>query len=286
MDEHQGQIKPARRSGVGCGLLIGIFLSVVIMGVALILVESAIDNEHLPFAAGMMIFYLVLGAAAFAVMKHFKISVRSITGSIGCFKENLRLSGWVIPLIVISTCTAFIILAIFAAINENLYKSYLELGDRLSWPAESPAIVHIMMVTSAVILAPVIEEYIFRGILLSSWTVKWGATRAIIISSFIFAIFHIDPAGAFIAGVALCLIYFYSGSLLLVILIHMINNGLAVLAMFLLPDMFAMEAPGDAIRQLWYVIPVFVLSLLIIWQMIRKYWPAKDALPPDLRGAE
>ncbi len=256
------------------------------MGVALILFESAMDNEYLPFAVGMLIFYLVLGVTALAVMKNFKISVRSITGSYGRFKENIRLSGWVIPLMVISTCTAFIILALFAVINENLYHSYLELGDRLSWPAESPAIVHLLMVISAVILAPVVEEYIFRGILLSSWTIKWGATRAVIISSFIFAIFHIDPVGAFVAGVALCLIYFHTGSLLLVIFIHMINNGLAVVAMFLLPDMFATETPGNAVRQLWYVIPVLVLSLLIIWPMIRKYWPEKNALPPDIRSTE
>ena len=256
------------------------------MGISFIIFESAIDNEHFSFAVGMLIFNLVLGGAAFAVMKYFKISVRSLTGSIGRFKENLRLSGWVLPLIVISICTAFIILATFAAINEDLYYSYLELGERLSWPAESPAIVHILMVISAVVLAPVVEEYIFRGILLSSWTVKWGATRAIIISSFIFAIFHIDPVGAFVAGVALCLIYFHTGSLLLVIFIHMINNGLAVIFMFMLPDMFLMDTPGDAVRHLLYVIPVFVLSLLIIWPMIRKYWPAKDALPPDIRISE
>ncbi len=286
MDNHQDQIKPAHRSGVGCGLLIGIFLSAVVMGISFIIFESAIDNEHFSFAVGMLIFNLVLGGAAFAVMKYFKISVRSLTGSIGRFKENLRLSGWVLPLIVISICTAFIILATFAAINEDLYYSYLELGERLSWPAESPAIVHILMVISAVVLAPVVEEYIFRGILLSSWTVKWGATRAIIISSFIFAIFHIDPVGAFVAGVALCLIYFHTGSLLLVIFIHMINNGLAVIFMFILPDLFLMDTPGDAVRFLWYVIPVFVLSLLIIWPMIRKYWPEKNALPPDIRISE
>ncbi len=286
MDENQDQIEPAPRSGVGCGLLIGILVSVVIMGVAIILFEPAIADEHFSLAAGMLIFYLALGGVAFAVMKYFNISMKALTGSIGRFKENIRLSGWVIPLIAISICTAILILAAFAAIDENLYHSYHELGDRLSWPAESPAIVHILMVISAVILAPVVEEYIFRGILLSSWTVKWGATRAIIVSSLIFAIFHIDPVGAFIAGVALCLIYFHTGSMLLVILIHMINNGLAVLAMFLLPDMFAVEAPGDAIRQLWYVIPVLALSLLIMWPMIRKYWPAKDALPPDLRSTE
>lgn len=87
---------------------------------------------------------------------------------------------------------------------------------------------NMLAVLSAVILAPVVEEFIFRGYLLNRWTLRFGAVPAIILSSGLFAFLHPDMLGAFVFGVFQCLLYMKTRSLVGPMLVHFVNNVLAV----------------------------------------------------------
>lgn len=84
-----------------------------------------------------------------------------------------------------------------------------------------------------VVLAPVFEEMLFRGLILESARTKWGASTAIVLSAALFGLVHLpilpQALNAFVMGIALGYIYVLTGSLLSVIIIHAINNGLAFL---------------------------------------------------------
>ena len=93
-----------------------------------------------------------------------------------------------------------------------------------------------MMLTS-VVVAPVMEEIFFRGILQESITRKRGPIVGVLITSTIFAAAHytVPPQAlnAFCVSLVLGYVYARSGSLVPVILIHAINNAIAWFTMVL-----------------------------------------------------
>lgn len=78
-----------------------------------------------------------------------------------------------------------------------------------------------------VIAAPVMEEFIFRGIVLNGFLQKYSPAKAIIFSSILFGLVHLNP-WQFVTGLLLgCFIgwvYYRTHSLWLSIVIHASNN--------------------------------------------------------------
>ncbi|MBT2569753.1 type II CAAX endopeptidase family protein [Planococcus sp. ISL-110] len=93
----------------------------------------------------------------------------------------------------------------------------------------------IFTVFTIAILAPVVEEFMFRGVLLKRLIGKTSVWGGILISSLLFGVLHLDVIGAFLFGVVASLLYLQTNNLLVPILLHIINNSLAAVAMFLAP---------------------------------------------------
>ena len=83
---------------------------------------------------------------------------------------------------------------------------------------------------AVVILAPVIEEFVFRGIIFASLE-KFGAGFAIVASGLLFGMVHITP-GSFIfatgAGLVFGFVYYKTRNLWVAVAIHFLNNLLAM----------------------------------------------------------
>lgn len=81
------------------------------------------------------------------------------------------------------------------------------------------------------IFAPFFEEWLCRGMVLRGLLTKMKPAWAIIVSALFFALIHLNPwqaLNAFIIGVVMGYVYYRTGNLLLTMLIHFVNNGLAV----------------------------------------------------------
>jgi len=87
-----------------------------------------------------------------------------------------------------------------------------------------PILPNSLSFISLVVLAPIIEEFAFRGILLHRWSQKWGMNKAILVSSILFGIAHPDPIGAAAFGVAMCVIYLKTQTLVVPMVCHAANN--------------------------------------------------------------
>lgn len=94
------------------------------------------------------------------------------------------------------------------------------------------------------LLAPVVEEVVFRGAilrtLLSSMQSKWGA---ICISAALFALMHANPAQmphAFLMGWLMGWLYMRTGSIIPAVVFHWANNTVAYL--------IAVAYPGDEVK--------------------------------------
>ncbi len=96
----------------------------------------------------------------------------------------------------------------------------------------------VMIFIGAVILAPLLEEIMFRGILFPSLRARMGLWPAAILSSFVFGAIHLYSPPATVAitlgGIASCVAYERTRSLWPCILAHAANNGLAMASMMIL----------------------------------------------------
>lgn len=104
-----------------------------------------------------------------------------------------------------------------------------------------------LLYAQTLIEAPIIEELLFRGILLNGLLNKYKSNpkKAIFYSAIMFGVVHLNiPQGinAFIAGLILGFIYYYTKSLKLTMFAHFINN----LIIFI-------PVPGSIIVKIIYV---------------------------------
>ncbi|EJS10139.1 MULTISPECIES: CPBP family intramembrane glutamic endopeptidase [Bacillus] len=139
---------------------------------------------------------------------------------------------------------------------------------------------------SACVLAPIMEEVIFRGFFLQRMAYKWGIKRAVIISSLIFGLGHFDVIGAFMFGVIMCLLYIKTKNIWTNIAVHALNNLIATSMQFVGGE------GSDAISitelqaqsNLWIGIGLTVVGLLWLIPYIWKQWrTVKEVGVPPIR---
>jgi membrane protease YdiL (CAAX protease family) len=81
-----------------------------------------------------------------------------------------------------------------------------------------------------VVIAPIVEELYFRGLVLPAFTKKYGWIAGVLISSGAFAILHLQPnviIYTFVLGLVLSFFYIRLKSIIPGIIFHMINNFVA-----------------------------------------------------------
>lgn len=78
------------------------------------------------------------------------------------------------------------------------------------------------------VAAPILEELIFRGVILKAFLKRYNATKAIVLAATLFAIAHLNPwqgIAAFIAGIVIGWVYYKTKSIWPAIFIHFVNNS-------------------------------------------------------------
>ena len=62
-------------------------------------------------------------------------------------------------------------------------------------------------------VAPVVEEFVFRGLLLTRWSHKWGISRGILASSLLFGLAHGNLLGMVFFAIVMSILYIETRSL-------------------------------------------------------------------------
>ncbi|MEO7083999.1 MAG: type II CAAX endopeptidase family protein [Gemmatimonadaceae bacterium] len=139
----------------------------------------------------------------------------------------------------------------------------------------------------AVVIAPVIEEILFRGLLLQRWALAYGSPVAVVLSSAVFAVGHVELLGHFLFGVTMCALYLRTRSLCAPIAAHSLNNFLATI--FTLPAVIAPESQlkdmtlASFQSQWWLGILIGAVGLGLLEVYRRRYWNGVD-IAALLRG--
>lgn len=127
------------------------------------------------------------------------------------------------------------------------------------------------------IAGPVLEEVLFRGIILDGFLSRYKPAKAIFWSSFLFGLFHLNPwqfIPGFLIGILLAWIYLKTRSLIPVILVHLVNNSLSYFTMYIygsdissFRDLFSNAS--DYRIFLLAAASLFVLGLLLLYRILR-----------------
>lgn len=122
----------------------------------------------------------------------------------------------------------------------------------------------IFFIISHTILAPVLEEILFRGIILERLR-RYSDVFAAVVSAFLFAFMHSSLQSipfSFVCGLFFSFLAIYTGSPLSSMIIHFINNSLSVLALFLLKNSLEKELSFIVIS-FYMAIVLAALAILI-----------------------
>lgn len=193
-------------------------------------------------------------------------------------------------LLVLSMGTYFFLYYALSYVFPTLTEEIINIDDttEIMQKTSYPLLTYALEVFTTIILAPVIEEIFFRGVLLYRFSHKWGLRTAIVFSSVIFAIFHFDMIGGVFFGIFMSLLYIRYKTLLVPILVHFLNNLVATLLQLWSDsdNQTAMTSTIDDFRsELWLGSVAMAITLPIALYYIFKHWP-KDRLdlpiPPPL----
>lgn len=142
------------------------------------------------------------------------------------------------------------------------------------------------------VLPAISEELFFRGVML-----KMAAKRnrrvffPIFLTATIFALFHFNVYGfvsILLAGTMLGYIYYLTGSLVLSMMAHMLNNGLQIVLLYFMKDSAMAKAAMETNVIPWYMplggFIIFAVSFYLLWQNrtpLSSDW-ASDFTPEEL----
>ena len=143
------------------------------------------------------------------------------------------------------------------------------------------------LVVLAVVFSPIIEEVLFRGLLLQRWAHRWGTLNGVLLSSALFAFGHNEWVGHFVSGVLFAVLYLHTRTLWVPIAAHTLNNLIAVVPFGLYELSHPSKTTAMTLTQLSAEVPSAILKLtlgvVLLGVYVQLYWPG-DTLRAALTG--
>lgn len=216
--------------------LVGFLVPILVVAPVLFLTEGHLEKD-----VESMLLFALLGIGYFLfvyfINRKRKISMR--------YSLKWPKAQWLLFL--------FGIIILFQlGINNPLVKLFADLLDKptsidYSW----------VYILGAVLIGPIVEEVIFRGIMLKGFLLNYSPKVAIFLSAVLFSLVHVQPTqlpGAFILGLFFAWVFYKTENLILVIILHSLANATSFLSNYL---------PSSP-----YFILVSILILLVLyWKM-------------------
>ena len=174
-------------------------------------------------------------------------------------------------------------------IAPSLVKSILQEGLLLSaQDTSAPLLYRGLMLFTILVVAPITEEFLFRGILIHRWGTKWGIQPAIVFSSVLFGILHTNLLGLSVFGLVMALLYLKTRTLLVPIICHALNN-LVTTALDFLSTLTDSVETIDSLAEFqanwWMGVLCVAISSPFVLSFIYQNWPRPEARLPYFANA-
>ena len=230
-------------AGIGLSLAaIGLYLAAQLglqLAVGLVLVATglldpgALDASEVgaPLLALVVLSQLVGLGAVLLLLRRRAIPLRAVVGPVRPLRRNLGLGAGLGVLAIVGS--TIVVSALVALSGSEATPDQVLTGDIAETPTQL-----LLAITAAVVLAPIAEELLFRGLLHRALRGRLAIVPATMISSVLFAVVHVDVAfsqplalvGLTLVGVLLAVAYERTGGLVVPIAIHAVHNAVTILA--------------------------------------------------------
>lgn len=270
------EVQAARRDYLWCGLSLLLLLGMQLVASVLmaILMVASLVPERLFFPVTMVVSTVVGDLPPILLIsRKAGIPLRSL------FSGEHRLekvAPGVLMMVGVSVASGYLALAIeelFSLAGIDLWTPDFTL------PADMPGCMLMLLAVS--ILGPLLEELLFRGMLLRTF-MRYGPRFAVFASAMLFAFVHgnlTQGIGTFFMGVLLALIAQRAGSILPTVMIHMFYNTFAMLVTTAseLPNAVAAGVTNGA---------YFLFGIACIAYTAVRYAKQRPVLPPKSSEAK
>lgn len=212
-------------------------LCVPVVLVLSVLVLSLVPT--VPGSVGVVVGTVLLGVAAALVSRRPARQSGGVQRALGLdlpeWSDAGRLVGWSLLLLLAQAASVVLLAAVVPDLRGVEAENTAFLRDQ-------PTVALVLIAVAAVLLAPVIEELLFRGIVLRGLMLRIGFWPAALVSSTCFGLFHATGTGieavpvvvaTAVFGLGLCLLTRRTGRLGPAIGVHALRNALAVAAVVL-----------------------------------------------------
>ena len=241
----------------------------------LIITSIFFENKHAPYpeAAEGLLLYLFLSLFTLRMLSQSDLSYSRLFGNFPTWRTLGRYNLWVVPLVIVSITSTYLLFFPLSFLFPEFVKAwFLEFSPTTIWTSgDNYILANVLNFLAIVIVAPVLEEFFFRGILLTRWSVKWSVIPAVIVSSGVFALLHTNLIGTFCFGCVMAILYIRTKSLFVPMSLHVINN-LTAWIMELYGTHFGVPTSYRTIttfQESWWI---GLLTLVISIPCVFKFW--------------
>lgn len=252
-------------------LLFGVFFSYILL---VVIVGESGAPQNLIYIL-QILFYVVLFFAFFNRGLTSQEQKKVLTSDKKTFSLPLMMAPFFIGSLV-SVLYGLVIQFLFP----SLFESYLGASESIELMIEQAGYLQIGMIFLAiVVLAPIVEEILFRGILFNLIAKRKSTLFAMITSSLIFGFLHAETmVPTAVIGFVLCFIYHKTGNLYLAMGAHAFNNLIA----FVMPLLLAQASETSALVSVLGVLLLLangVITILFARYLIKNWDSIRERTP-------
>jgi uncharacterized protein len=246
------------------GVAVAAVLAGVIVGIAS-LAHLLGNSESVQIETFGVLFFGFYALFIACMVRRSRLDPMALFGPLPPWSLLWRNGLIAVPLMIVSVVLTFFSFFFLSYLFPDFVQSwFLDWKTTVVWgTGEGYVLANVLSFFSTVLMAPVLEEFVFRGLLLTRWTLKWNLQRAILVSSAIFGLGHFHVLGAFASGYVFSLVYIRTRSLFASIAVHATNNFLAwvVAVVALYVDPSTETTTLDEFRSGWLVMLILGLAV-------------------------
>lgn len=264
--------------------LFGLFIFSQLAGGLLVMIVSRTTQpltgispyDPIWMSVGMYVGWASFVALMMPYLKKRNVSVAALIGPTQLAKRELVDAVLVaIACLIFSIGTGLIMVGILEVIAPEFTDQVMQMSS-LVQPSSLPILQNLLTTGLLVIVAPTVEEFLFRGLLLHRWTLKWSLIPALIAAAIVFGVLHINPVGLSVFGIMMTLLYLKTCKLAVPMVAHAINNSVVALALWL-----PQAEPADAsMNNISAGIVSLCLALPLLSWLAYKLWVKRTANLP------
>lgn len=260
---HAAAVLPRAAAGIGLSVAaIAVYLGgqVVLSLVAglLLVLGGLVDPDQLdPDAGGTVLLAVAVLSqiagigAVLLLLRLRRVPLRHVTGRVRPVLRTVGVGAGIGVLTVIATTVVVTVLVTLSgsedAPDQVLTRDIAEGGATL-----------VLAAVAAVVIAPLIEELLFRGLLHRGLRARMRVVPATAISSLAFALIHVEVlfsqpvalVGLTIAGAVMAVAYERTGGLLMPVVIHATYNAVTIVAVVVAGRLEDLLPPGTLVTTL------------------------------------